>query len=49
VLFAGWPASTGTRSYVRDRFYRELVVPELGRVWFVRQLSWPLAALALHA
>jgi hypothetical protein len=23
-------------------------VPELGRVWFARQLSWPLAALALH-
>lgn len=31
-----------------DLFFRELVVPELGRVWFVRQLSWPLAALALH-
>ena len=23
-------------------------MPELGRIWFVRQLSWPLAALALH-
>jgi hypothetical protein len=32
-----------------DQFYRELVVPGLGRVWFARQLSWPLAALALHA
>ncbi|MDP2323219.1 MAG: hypothetical protein Q8N51_04225 [Gammaproteobacteria bacterium] len=31
-----------------DLFFRELVVPELGRVWFARQLSWPLAALALH-
>lgn len=31
-----------------DLFFRELVVPELGRIWFVRQLSWPLAALALH-
>jgi hypothetical protein len=31
-----------------DLYFRELVVPELGRIWFVRQLSWPLAALALH-
>src|SRR3954468_8529865 len=31
-----------------DLFFRELVVPELGRLWFVRQLSWPMAALALH-
>lgn len=31
-----------------DLFFRELVVPELGRVWFSRQLSWPLAALALN-
>lgn len=31
-----------------DLFFRELVVPELGRIWFTRQLSWPLAALALH-
>jgi hypothetical protein len=31
-----------------DLFFRELVVPELGQVWFVRQLSWPLAALAIH-
>jgi hypothetical protein len=31
-----------------DLFFRELVVPGLGRVWFVRQLSWPLAALAIH-
>ena len=31
-----------------DLFFRELVVPGLGRVWFARQLSWPLAALALH-
>lgn len=30
-----------------DLFFRELVVPELGQVWFVRQLSWPLAAFAL--
>jgi hypothetical protein len=31
-----------------DLFFRELVVPELGRTWFVRQISWPLAALAIH-
>lgn len=31
-----------------DLFFRELVVPELGRIWFARQLSWPLAALVLH-
>jgi hypothetical protein len=31
-----------------DLFFRELVVPELGRLWFTRQLSWPLAALAMH-
>lgn len=31
-----------------DLFFRELVVPELGRIWFARQLSWPLAAVALH-
>lgn len=31
-----------------DLYWRELVVPELGRVWFVRQFSWPVAALALH-
>jgi len=31
-----------------DLFFRELVVPEVGRIWFARQLSWPLAALALH-
>ncbi len=31
-----------------DLYFRELVVPEVGRIWFVRQLSWPLAALALH-
>ena len=31
-----------------DRLLRELVVPEMGRVWFVRQLSWPVAALALR-
>lgn len=31
-----------------DLFFRELVVPELGRVWFVRQISWAVAALALH-
>lgn len=32
-----------------DLFFRQLVVPELGRVWFVRQLSWPVAALHLRA
>jgi hypothetical protein len=37
----------GVRS--ADLAFRELVVPGLGRVWFVRQLSWPVAALALHA
>ena len=31
-----------------DRHFKELVVPGLGGTWFVRQLSWPLAALALH-
>jgi len=31
-----------------DRLLRELIVPEMGRVWFVRQLSWPVAALALR-
>jgi hypothetical protein len=31
-----------------DLFFREIVVPELGRIWFARQISWPLAALALH-
>jgi hypothetical protein len=31
-----------------DLFFRELVVPGLGRIWFARQLSWPMAALALH-
>lgn len=31
-----------------DLFFRELVVPGLGRIWFARQLSWPLAALALY-
>lgn len=31
-----------------DLFFRELVVPGLGRIWFVRQLSWPLAALAVR-
>jgi hypothetical protein len=33
---------------VADLYFRELVVPELGRIWFTRQLSWPVAALALH-
>ena len=32
-----------------DLDFRELVVPEVGRIWFVRQLSWPLAALSLHS
>lgn len=27
---------------------RDRVVPGLGRVWFVRQMSWPVAALALR-
>lgn len=36
----------GVRS--ADLFFRELVVPEIGRVWYVRQLSWPLAALRIH-
>jgi hypothetical protein len=31
-----------------DRLLRERVVPGLGRVWFVRQLSWPVAALVLR-
>jgi hypothetical protein len=31
-----------------DLFFRELVVPELGRIWFVRQLSWPLADRGHH-
>jgi hypothetical protein len=31
-----------------DRALRELIVPEMGRIWFVRQLSWPVAALALR-
>jgi hypothetical protein len=30
-----------------DLFYRQLVVPQAGRVWFVRELSWSLGALAL--
>lgn len=31
-----------------DLYFRELVAPEIGRIWFARQLSWPLAALVLH-
>lgn len=31
-----------------DLFFRELVVPEVGRVWFVRQISWAVSALALY-
>lgn len=31
-----------------DLYFRDLVVPGIGSVWFVRQLSWPLAALALR-
>jgi hypothetical protein len=31
-----------------DRTLRELIVPEMGRIWFARQLSWPVAALALR-
>src|SRR5688500_3623369 len=30
-----------------DLFYRQLVVPQAGRIWFVRELSWALSALAL--
>lgn len=29
------------------RYYRELVVPGIGGAWFVRQLSWAAAAIAL--
>ncbi len=29
------------------RYYRELVVPGIGGVWFVRQLSWAAAGIAL--
>ncbi len=29
------------------RYYRELVVPGIGGVWFVRQLSWAAADIAL--
>lgn len=32
-----------------DLFFRERVVPGIGGAWFVRQLSWACAALALHA
>lgn len=32
-----------------DLFFRELVVPGIGRVWFARQLSWPAAAIRLHS
>lgn len=31
-----------------ERLFNERVVPGLGRVWFVRQLSWPVAAIALR-
>jgi hypothetical protein len=31
-----------------DRLLRERVVPELGKVWFVRQLTWSVAAIALR-
>jgi len=31
-----------------DRMLRERVVPELGKIWFVRQLSWAVAAVALR-
>jgi hypothetical protein len=30
-----------------SRYYRELVVPGIGGVWFLRQLSWSVAALRL--
>lgn len=29
------------------RYYRELVVPGIGGVWYVRQISWALAGIAL--
>ncbi|HET9621324.1 MAG TPA: hypothetical protein VFP84_08165 [Kofleriaceae bacterium] len=31
-----------------ERLFNERVVPGLGRVWFVRQISWPAAAIALR-
>ncbi|WP_147450986.1 hypothetical protein [Corallococcus llansteffanensis] len=31
-----------------DLHFREQVVPGIGRVWFLRQLCWPVAALALR-
>jgi hypothetical protein len=31
-----------------ERLFKERVVPGLGKVWFVRQLSWPVAAIALR-
>lgn len=31
-----------------DRLLRELVVPQLGKIWFVRQLSWAVAAIGLR-
>ena len=30
-----------------SRYYRELVVPGIGGAWFVRQLSWAVAGIAL--
>jgi hypothetical protein len=30
-----------------DLYFRDQVVPGIGNVWFVRQFSWPLAALQL--
>ncbi len=53
--FAAAPASTDRARLTldfdlrrADLYFRDLIVPGLGRVWFARQLSWPLAALALH-
>lgn len=31
-----------------ERLFNERVVPGLGRVWFVRQISWPVSAIALR-
>ncbi len=30
-----------------ERFYRELAVPGIGGIWFTRQVSWSVGALAL--
>lgn len=46
--------ATGTRLRLdfgvraADLFFRELVVPGIGGIWYVRQIAWPLASLRLH-